>query len=101
LRLIWSPKALFRAAEIVDFIAAERPQAALEWIDGLQERVESLAELPQQGRAVPEWYELSVRELIYSGHRIIYEVAAEYVRILTIRHQRQRLGAPDFDEDSF
>ena len=94
MKLIWSPRALTRAAEIVDFIAADRPQAALDWIDGLEERVQSLTELPEQGRVVPEWFEPTVRELIYAGHRVIYEIRDDYLEILTIKHARQQLGLP-------
>ena len=91
--LRWSPLALSRAAEIVDYIARDRPQAALDWLLGLQERVASLVELPMQGHEVPEWVEPSLRQVIYGDYRIIYEVDANAVDILTIKHGRQRIGS--------
>lgn len=91
MRLIWAPQALERAAEIVDYIATDRPAAALDWIDGLEERLTALPGLPDQGRVVPEWYESTVRELIYKRHRVIYEVHADRVEILTIRHSREQI----------
>jgi plasmid stabilization system protein ParE len=56
LRVDWSPQALEQAAKIVDYIGAERPKAALDWLDGLEERLTALPGLPEQGRVVPEWY---------------------------------------------
>jgi plasmid stabilization system protein ParE len=86
---------LERAGEIVDFIAKDRPQAAVDWLDGLEDRLTSLPGLPEQGRVVPEWFEPTVRELIYLRHRVIYEVHSDRVDILTIRHSRQRIGGRD------
>ena len=91
MRVVWSPRATSRAAEIVDYIARGRPQAALDWIEGLEKRLRALPGLPDQGRVVPEWYDPNVRELIYQRHRIIYEVHEGHVEILTIRHSRQEL----------
>lgn len=92
MKVVWSPLALRRAADIVDFIGKDHPQGALDWIEGLEERLTALPGLPEQGRVVPEWYERTVRELIYHRHRVIYEVHQDHVEILTIRHSRQQLG---------
>jgi plasmid stabilization system protein ParE len=91
LRVDWSPQALQRAAEIVDYIAADRPKVALEWLDGLESRLSALPGLPEQGRIVPEWYEPTVRELIYRRHRVIYEVHPDRVELLSIRHCREQI----------
>ena len=39
----------------MDYIARDRPQTALDWIEGLEERLTALPGLPDQGRVVPEW----------------------------------------------
>lgn len=91
MRVDWSPQALQQAAEIVDHIAEDRPRAALKWLDGLESRLTALPGLPEQGRVVPEWYEPSVRELIYKRHRIIYEVHRDRVELLSIRHSREQI----------
>ncbi len=92
MKVVWSLRAVSRAVEIVDYIARDRPQAALDWIEGLEKRLTALPGLPDQGRVVPEWYDPTVRELIYRRHRVIYEVHEDHVEILTIRHGRQELG---------
>jgi len=91
LRIVWSPTARRRTQHAVDFIERERPLVAVEWLDGLVERVELLGRLPDQGRVVPEWGEESVREILYEPYRVIYEIFDDHVQILTLSHYRQKL----------
>ncbi|TVP74727.1 MAG: type II toxin-antitoxin system RelE/ParE family toxin [Gemmatimonadales bacterium] len=91
MKVVWSPTARARAIAAVDYIAEDRPGAALEWLDGMVSRVEMLSELPEQGRVVPEWNEPAVREIMYDPYRVIYEVSEDRVEILTLSHQRQQL----------
>jgi plasmid stabilization system protein ParE len=89
LRIVWSPTARRRAQAAVDYIALDRPQTSLEWLDGLVRRVELLRDFPRQGREVPEWHESSVREVFHAPYRVIYEVLDDRVEILTLSHFRQ------------
>ena len=91
MKIVWSPTARRRAADAVDYIARDRPQAALDRYDGLIERIELLRELPEQGRVVREWYEESVREILWEPYRVIYEVHDDRVEVLTLSHARQQL----------
>jgi plasmid stabilization system protein ParE len=75
----------------VDYIARDRPLATADWYDGLVRRIELLRDMPQQGRVVPEWYEESVREILWEPYRVIYEVFEDRVEILTLSHSRQQL----------
>ena len=91
MRIVWSPTARRRAQAAVDYIALDRPQTSLEWLDALVERVEVLRDLPEQGRVVPEWHESSVREVLQQPFRVIYEVLEDRIEILTLCHFRQEL----------
>jgi len=91
LKLVWSPTARRRAQQTVDFIEQDSPRGAVDWLDGLVERVELLRDLPDQGRVVPEWNDASVREIMYEPYRVIYEVFPDHVEILTLSHYRQIL----------
>ena len=92
MRIVWSPTARRRAQQAVDFIAEDRPRGAVEWFDGLIERVELLRNLPDQGRMVLEWGDEAVREVLYEPFRVIYEVFPDHVEILALSHYRQELG---------
>jgi plasmid stabilization system protein ParE len=91
-KIVWSPTARRSAQQAVDFIEQDRPLVAVEWFEGLVERVELLRDLPDQGRIVPEWGAETVREILYEPYRVIYEVSPEQVEILTLSHVRQDLG---------
>jgi toxin ParE1/3/4 len=54
MKIIWSPLAVDRASEIVDYIAQDKPTAAKGWINEVFKKVEKLESSPQIGRAVPE-----------------------------------------------
>ena len=92
MRLTWSRSAVEASSEILRRIIDDgRPLAGLEWLDGLESRVDKLRDAPFQGRVVPEWSEPTVRELIYGSYRVVYSVADEEVVILTVFHSRRTL----------
>lgn len=94
MRIHWSPQALHQAGEIIDYLAADRPNTALNWLEGLERRLAAIPAMPEQGRVVPEWHEPTVREVIYKCHRIIYEVHTDRIEVLIIRHSRQDFPDP-------
>lgn len=91
MRIIWSPLAVERAAEIAEYISRDNPTAAEKWIDTVFSKVEQLKSFPESGRIVPEINSKDFRELIYGNYRIIYRVEKTQVSILTIRHGKQIL----------
>jgi plasmid stabilization system protein ParE len=97
-RIIWSPLALERVAEIALWIAAERPAAAQKTVGGLFAAANRLSRFPRSGRQVPEFDRPELREVIYRGYRIVYRLAEEHVAILTVRHSLQLMEADDLTE---
>ena len=95
MRVRWSSLALRRAADIVDYIARDRPRSALDWIDGLHERLDTLTRLPEQGLTVPEWQDSSLRQITFGDYRVIYRIGDEWIDIMTIKHGRQQLHPPE------
>lgn len=100
MKIIWSPLAVERAYEEARYIAADKPDAALRWLDGLFEATDRLAKFPDSGRVVPEIGLPEYRELIYnSSHRVIYRRERAAVSILTVRRARQQLDATELLDD--
>ena len=77
------------------FIARDRPQPALEWLERLLEAGDSLAELPERGRVVPEAARADIRELVVGPYRIIYRCDPDVVTITMIRHVRRYTDEED------
>jgi toxin ParE1/3/4 len=91
MKIVWSPLAVERASEIVDYIAQDKPLAAKKWIQTVFSKVEQLRLNPEIGRIVPEINDLLFREIIYGNYRIIYHIETKQISILTIRHGKQIL----------
>jgi len=91
MKIIWSPLAIDRSSEIVDYIAQDKPSAAEKWISTVFSKVEQLKSSPEIGRIVPELNNAQFREIIYGNYRIIYRIEKKQISVLTIRHGRQIL----------
>ena len=100
MKVKWSELAERRAAEAMDYIARERPQAAVAWLDELLARVAQLDRFPNRGRVVPEIGRPEYRELIIGPYRVVYRVDPARVVILTVRHGRQHWDDADVSDGS-
>ena len=65
MKVVWSPLAIERAAAEAAFIAADKPEAARKWLNGLFAAVDRLATFPLSGKAVPEIPLAEYRQLTY------------------------------------
>jgi len=88
-RVIWSPLALAQIEAIAATIAAERPAAALRWVDGLFEHAARLRQFPELGVTVPELGRQEIRELPHPPCRLVYRVDLKHIVVLTVQHGRQ------------
>jgi toxin ParE1/3/4 len=98
MRIVWSPLALERVEDIAQYIAEDKPAAAVEWVDGLFATVERLADFPQSGRIVPELGAHRIREVMFGAYRVIYSIK-DQIDILTVRRSNQLLRASELDGD--
>jgi toxin ParE1/3/4 len=80
--------------EIVDYIAEDNGKIALEILDRLESRVNSLREYPERGRVVPELLNQNImeyHEIIETPWRIIYKIVESNVFILTVIDGRRNV----------
>jgi toxin ParE1/3/4 len=97
-KIVWSPLAIERAYEAAAYIAGDKPQAALKWLDGLFEATDRLERFPESGRIVPELRLPEYREVVYRrAYRIIYRIEKSQVWILTVRNFAQELDAAELE----
>ena len=99
MKVEWSPLAIERAYEQARFIAADKPDAALRWLEGLFEIVDTLERFPDTGRVVPEIGNANIRELVYrKSHRVIYRRGKSSVAVLTVRRFRRLIDVSELGE---
>ena len=87
-RLVWSDTATLDLKEIVQFIATDNQDAALNFGSLIIDKLEQVVPHPYSGRIVPEEKNELVRELILSSYRIVYEIEKDHgiIHILRIWH---------------
>jgi toxin ParE1/3/4 len=94
-KVAWTTLAENQAADAFDYIAAERPAAALKWFGRLVESVGSLSLMPDLGRMVPEADRETIREVLVQPYRVVYRRDDGVVLILTVQHERRDLDLSD------
>ena len=94
-RLTWAPIARQDLRDLVAYIAEDNPRAARKFARSAFRTIEHLALFPHSGRAVPEFDDPTIREVIRKPCRIVYRVRAadEVVEIARVWHAAR--GVPD------
>lgn len=95
MRLTWSRRATRDAEQAAEWIAKDRPEGALEWLDGLHGAVLRLQQFPFSGHVLPEIPLAARREIPYAGYRIIYRLRPDAIEILRVAHARRDLRPRD------
>ncbi len=96
MKVAWSPLAVQKLGDIVEFISLDDPAAAEKWANEVFDKTERLGTMPEMGCRVPELSDPRYREIIFGHYRIIYSLGYE-TQILTVRHCRQILSEDDID----
>ena len=72
MRVVWTEHAYAQLDEAMAFIARDRPSTAMAWLELILDAGDSLAELPDRGRCVPEASRHDVRRVIINPYRRRY-----------------------------
>lgn len=90
-KIIWSPEALEDIEAIGAFIARDSEFYAESTVQKIFETTQPLLQYPRLGRVVPEIGIESIRELFVFQYRIIYDIKANEIHILTVIHGKRLL----------
>jgi plasmid stabilization system protein ParE len=84
--IYWSLNAQKNLEAIADYIAKDSPYYAVNFVSRIMRYAETLSDLPELGRMVPEFNDRSIRELIFHNYRIVYKLQGEEVFIVAVTH---------------
>jgi len=85
--LHWTERAQVDLAAIQAFIEADSPTYAKIVVRRLISAVDPLRDFPNVGRAVEEFPDPSIREVVLRPYRIVYRiVSSDVIHVLTIHH---------------
>jgi toxin ParE1/3/4 len=100
MKLVWTEPAAASLEAIHDYIARGSAFYADVFVERLILAAQSLRELPERGRMVPEYRHPDVRELLFQHYRILYRLAPDRIEILAIVHGARdlaRMPRPPWD----
>ena len=88
--VFWTKQALADLAAIRAFISQDSPHYASVIVSRLIAATDRLVPFPESGRAVPEFDDPLVREVVDRPYRIVYRlVGSDEVHVLTVHHASQ------------
>jgi len=90
--------AIERAYEEAQWIADDKPEAALRWLDGLFQSTDRLEAFPESGPMVPEIGSAQYRQIIYRSHRVIYRLESNGISILTVRRSKRLMDISELQQ---
>ncbi len=98
-RVIVTPSAQDDIREAYEWIAAENPDYARTWRDGLREKILGLETLPESHALAPESdaFDREIRQLLYGRGipwRIFFTIDGSTVQVLHVRHGRRDYWRP-------
>jgi len=89
--VLWTNQARSDLAAIRAFITQDSPHYASVVVAQIIAATDRLITFPESGRAVPEFQNPAVREVVHRPYRIIYRLAGvDQIHILTVHHTAQR-----------
>ncbi len=92
--VLWTTQAQADLAAIRAFISQDSPHYASVIVSRLIDATERLVPFSQSGRAVPEFEDPLVREVVLRPYRIVYRlVGMDEVHVLTVHHSSQSFPA--------
>jgi toxin ParE1/3/4 len=97
--VVWTQRSRDDLLDIFRFIARDDRVAAERWTARLIAHAELVATLPLGGRIVPELARDDVREVFLRTYRIVYRLAADDIRILTVFEGRRRLRPDELEDE--
>jgi plasmid stabilization system protein ParE len=92
-KVVWTEKASSHLQAIYEYIAHDSPVYADRFVRSLVKATEKLESMPSCGRIVPEFNDVTIREIIYQNYRIVYSHRQARISILAVIH-----AARDFSQ---
>ena len=84
--MVWTERAGRQLDQIYNYIALDSTLYALQTVEKIIEKAESISQFPGKGRVVPEYERDDIREIFHHPYRIIYLIRNENIEILSVIH---------------
>jgi len=95
LRIFFTPSGRRQFLEAIAYIDRDKPSAAINFRKKAEKSLSRLKKYPESGRPLPEFPDLSFREVIVSPYRFFYKVKDNDVWIVAVWHGAQLPDDPE------
>ena len=89
MKVQFTPSARDQFLSALSYIRRDKPSAAFSFRNRTEKILRRLEDLPESGRIIPEFPELSYREVIISPYRFFYKIKIDVVWIVAVWHGAQ------------
>ncbi|MDY0376255.1 MAG: type II toxin-antitoxin system RelE/ParE family toxin [Desulfobacterium sp.] len=86
---MFTPSARTQFLSALSYIYNDKPSAAVNFKNRVEKTLRRLEDFPESGRIIPEFPELSYREVIISPYRFFYRIKADTIWIIAVWHGAQ------------
>lgn len=95
MKILFTPSARTQFLSALAYICRDKPDAALRFRRRAETALKRLIQFPESGRVIPEFPELSQREVVVVPYRFFYRVKGKTVWIVGVWHGAQRPTVPE------
>jgi plasmid stabilization system protein ParE len=89
--VFWTNNAKRELRAVYEYIAQNSVRYAQGMVDRITRKTGQLSKMPYLGAAVPEYDDVTIRELLEQAYRIIYRVRTDRIDILSVVHGSRQL----------
>ena len=90
-QIIWTEPALSDLDAIAEYIALDKPSAAINLVKKVFSSTERLEEFPESGRKPPEFEKSRYLEIIVNPCRVFYRIEGDTVYIVYVMRSERKL----------
>ena len=90
-QIIWTEPALSDLNAIAEYIALDKPSAAINLVKKVFSNTDRLEQFPESGRKPPEFKKSRYLEIIVNPCRIFYRIEGDTVYILYVMRSERKL----------
>ena len=100
-RIIIQPSAFDEIDEACGWLAAQSPEAAARWLEGMFAAIQTLESNPERCGLAPEdnYVDYEIRQFLYGRrrnvYRVLFTIQGSAVRILHVRHAARTFFNPE------
>ena len=96
MNVAFTPSARRQFLDAIVYIRRDKPSAARSFRKEVERKLSRLEAFPESGRRIPEFPDLSFREVLIRPYRFFYKIAGDAVWVVAVWHDAQ-LAKPPHD----